>query len=91
MHETVKVFDQSKKIQKMLNLVGEESCSSDEDEEEPVIDTIKLKKQLQDLKNNENFVINEKHFYLHNLKFKNGPKPNENCPCERKKTYKNCC
>ena len=75
----------------MLNLVGEESCSSDEDEEEPVIDTIKLKKQLQDLKNNENFVINEKYFYLHNLRFKNGPKPNENCPCERKKTYKNCC
>jgi hypothetical protein len=44
MHETVKVFDKTKKIQKMLNLVGEDSSSSEEEEEEPVIDTIKLKK-----------------------------------------------
>jgi hypothetical protein len=51
----------------MFNLVGSESSSSDEEAEEPLIDTIKLKKQLQDLKSNENFIINEKHFYLHNL------------------------
>ena len=91
MHNSVKVFDKSKRIQKMLNLVGEDSSSSDEEEEEPVIDTIKLKQQLQELKNNEGLVINEKYFYLHNLRFKKGPDPKKNCPCEREKLYKDCC
>ena len=93
MHESLKIFDKTKKIQKLIHLDFESTDSDSDELEDPPIDVEKLKQVLKQLEGNNQLIIDSKRGELHNLRVRKRPGLNDKCDCSEGNLikYKECC